>query len=83
MFQPGSNMRLELWIGILGNGKTHFKHVLCALRLGAVDGEGVVRVVNCAPVIEDGLERGLNFPVFDQILDELWKGARFVVLLLC
>jgi hypothetical protein len=39
-------------------------------------------VVDCAPVGEDGLEGGFDFPVLDEVLDELGEGARYMVHLL-
>ena len=40
-------------------------------------------MVDGTPVLEDGLERGFDFPILDEVLDELRKRASFVRLLLC
>lgn len=55
------------------------EHVLAALRGSAIDGEGVVGYVDCAPVFELGLVGRLDLPVFDQFFDEVWEGAGGVV----
>jgi hypothetical protein len=62
-----------------GEGRTNFKHVFSALRLAAVNREGIVFVVDGAPVGEGGFEGGFDFPVLDEILDEGGEGAGFVV----
>jgi hypothetical protein len=36
-------------------------------------------VVDGAPVGEDGLEGGFDFPILDEVLDELGEGARYMV----
>jgi len=41
----------------------------------AVYGERIFVVVDSAPVFEVSLERSLNFPVLDQILDNLFQRA--------
>jgi hypothetical protein len=48
------------------------------LGRGAVDGEGVVCVVDGAPVGEGGFEGRFDFPVLDEVLYELWEGTGFV-----
>jgi hypothetical protein len=35
-------------------------------------------VIDGTPIINDGLEGGLNLPVLDKVLNKLWKGASFV-----
>jgi hypothetical protein len=61
----------------------YLEHVFRALGLRAIDGEGVVCVVDGAPVGEGGFEGRFDFPVLDEILHEVGEGAGFVVLLLC
>jgi hypothetical protein len=61
----------------------YLEHVFRALGLRAVDGEGVVCVVDGAPVGEGGFEGRFDFPVLDEVLHEVGEGAGFVLLLLC
>lgn len=61
---------------------TDFEHVLCRLRRPAVDGEGVVGMVDGAPVGKARLEGRFDFPVLDEVLHELWETAGDVVRLL-
>lgn len=60
----------------------NLEHMLRALRRLAIDGEGVVGGINGPPVLEAGLERGLDLPVFDQVLDQLDEAPGFMVHLL-
>lgn len=66
-----------------GYGKGYLEHVLRALGLGAVDGEGIVLVVYGAPVVKVGLERRFDFPVLYKVLYEFWEGSGFMILLFC
>lgn len=52
--------------------------MLGGLGRAAVDGEGVVGVVDGAPVGDGGLEAGFDFPVFYEVLDEEGEAAWFV-----
>jgi hypothetical protein len=63
--------------------RPRLEHVLCGLGVGAVDGEGVVCMVDGAPVCEVLFEGCFDFPVFDEVLDERGEGVGGVGLLLC
>ena len=52
--------------------------MLGGLGRAAVDGEGVVGLVDGAPVGDGGLEAGFDFPVFYEVLDEEGEAAWFV-----
>ena len=58
------------------------ENLLARLRRSAVDRQRVRRPVDGAPVAEVRLERRLDLPVLDQLLDEVWQAAGRVVLLL-
>jgi hypothetical protein len=66
-----------------GMGETDLEHIFCTLGLGAVDCEGVVFVVDGAPIVDGRLERGFDFPVLDEVLHEFGERAGFVILLFC
>lgn len=51
----------------------HVEHMRRRLRRSTVYGECVVVFINCAPIIQVGLERRFYFPVFDKVLHKLWK----------
>jgi len=62
--------------------RADLQHVLTRLRWSAIDREAVILVVDGAPVLETRLERGLDFPVLDEVLDQLWQAASSMVHLL-
>lgn len=54
------------------------EHMLARLRWAAVDGEAVVVVVDCPPVLEVHLEGCFDLPVLDQIFHNHLKAAVIV-----
>ena len=60
-----------------------FQHVLGGLRWAAVDGERVVGPVDGSPVGDVALEAGFQFPVLDEVLDEVWEGGCIVAFGFC
>lgn len=62
--------------GVVG---AHLEHVLARLRRAAVDAERVLGPVDRAPVGQIGLERGLDLPVLDELLDQVGERLCFVV----
>lgn len=57
----------------------HAQHVLARLRRPAVEAECVAGLLDGAPVGQVGLEGSLDFPVLDEILNEVLEAARCVV----
>lgn len=58
-------------------------HGLGRLGRAAVDGKCVCLGVHGPPVGDGRLERGLDLPVLDQVLDQILEGAGSMGLLLC
>lgn len=76
---------LRVVVLVLANERVvcpHAQHVVSIVLGTAVEGEGVRRSVNGPPVVQGGLEGGLDLPVFDEVLDQRGEAARSVVHLL-
>lgn len=58
-------------------------HRLSRLGRAAVDGKRVCLGIHGPPVGYGRLERGLDLPVLDQVLDQILEGAGSMGLLLC
>jgi hypothetical protein len=55
--------------------RSDLEHVLSSLRRPSVDSKAVVIMVDGAPILQVGLERRLNLPVLDQVLDQVRETA--------
>lgn len=50
---------------------SNFQHVFTTLLWSTIHSECIFVLVNSAPVFKVGLERSLNLPVLDQVLNDL------------
>ncbi len=72
----GSLWRIVLVRSDDGIVSANFKHMFSRLRRTAIYRECVLMLVNGSPISDLGLERCLNFPILDQVLDKVRKTSR-------